>query len=190
MLFAPLTTDRLALRLLQPGDASRVFEYRSTPEVSRFQSWGTESRDHLESDIRELRQTEPGVPGRWCQLGITLLSNHELIGDCGFCVLERDPRQVEVGIALAPEHRSHGYASEALRCLLDHLLVTQGKHRAFGSVDPRNARSIKLLQRVGMRQEAHFRQGLWFKGEWVDDLIFAILASEWRQRVGKPVKNL
>ena len=55
-----------------------------------------------------------------------------------------------------------------------------GQNRVFGSVDPNNVSSVKLLQRVGMRQEAHFVKSLWFKGEWVDDVIFAILASEWK----------
>jgi RimJ/RimL family protein N-acetyltransferase len=67
-----------------------------------------------------------------------------------------------------------------LRALLNYLLVDLGKHRAFASVDPRNLRSIALMQRVGMRQEAHFVRSLWFKGEWVDDVIFAVLASDWR----------
>jgi RimJ/RimL family protein N-acetyltransferase len=50
----------------------------------------------------------------------------------------------------------------------------------FASVDPRNHASIALLRRVGMRQEAHFRQSLWWRGEWVDDVIFAVLQSEWK----------
>jgi RimJ/RimL family protein N-acetyltransferase len=49
-------------------------------------------------------------------------------------------------------------------------------------VDPRNEPSVALLKRVGMRQEAHFRESLWFKGEWVDDMVFGILGSEWKSR--------
>jgi RimJ/RimL family protein N-acetyltransferase len=54
------------------------------------------------------------------------------------------------------------------------------KHRVFASVDPRNAPSMKLLERVGMRKEAHFVRGLWFRNEWVDDVVFAILSDEWK----------
>ena len=42
--------------------------------------------------------------------------------------------------------------------------------------------SVALLERVGMRKEAHFRKSIWFKGEWADDMVFAILASEWLDR--------
>lgn len=103
-----------------------------------------------------------------------------MLGDCGFHVLGPEPRQVEFGISLVPEYQGHGYATEALRLLLDYLFFQLGKHRAFCSVDPRNVRSIALMVRVGMRKEAHFVKSFWFKGEWVDDLIFAMLAREWK----------
>jgi RimJ/RimL family protein N-acetyltransferase len=180
MPFTQIQTERLMLRDLQASDAQRIFDYRSRPEVSRFQLWGSESSEKIHSYIEDLAGTEPGTPGVWYQVGINLLSSDELIGDCGFRVLEAEPRQAEFGIALAPEFQSKGYATEALRALLDYLLVTLGKHRVIGSVDPRNVRSIKLMQQAGMRQEAHFIRSFWFKGEWVDDMILAMLASDWK----------
>lgn len=177
-MFGEISTKRLTLRALESRDARRIFEYRSSSEVSRFQSWGTDSAHVIESYIMDLGVVVPGTPGRWYQIGITL-SPTELIGDCGFRVLENEPRQVEIGIALAPEYQKQGYATEALRALLDYLFVKLGKHRVYGSVDPSNLSSIKLLQRVGMREEARFIKSLWFNGEWVDDVIYAILASEW-----------
>lgn len=180
IMFAEILTERLALRDLEVSDTQRIFEYRSRPEVSRFQSWGTQSADGIQLYLRDLSKTEPGRPGSWYQIGIILRSSGELIGDCGFQVLETEPRQADVGIALAPEFQGRGYATETLRALLDYLLVALGKDRVFGSVDPRNVRSMRLLQRVGMRKEAHRVKSLWFKGEWVDDAIFAITASEWK----------
>ena len=55
-----------------------------------------------------------------------------------------------------------------------------GLHRIIGRLDARNAPSAAVLQRIGMRQEAHLRENESFKGEWTDELDFAILASEWR----------
>jgi len=185
MSFTKIVTERLALRQLVANDAQEIFEYRSRPEVSRYQSWGVESRAEIQAQIESLAVTEPGMPGSWHQIGIVLQFSGELIGDCGFHVLETEPRQAELGISLAPKYQYHGYATEALRALIDYLFVDLSKHRVFGSVDPRNLRSIKLMQRVGMRNEAHFVRSLWFKGEWVDDMIFAILDSDWRARNGK-----
>ena len=182
--FTGILTRRLKIRNLEVSDAQRIFEYRSSPEVSRFQSWGTQSADEIQSYISGLSGADPDMPGSWYQTGITLLSGGELIGDCGFCVLQSEPRQAGFGITLDPEYQGQGYATEALRALMDYLLVQLGKHRVFGSVDPRNIRSIKLMQRVGLREEAHFVKSLWFKGDWVDDMIFAMLASDWKSRNG------
>ena len=145
-----IVTERLALRQLVASDAQEIFEYRSRPEVSRYQSWGIESRAEIQSQIEKLAITEPGMPGSWYQIGIVLQFSSELIGDCGFHVLETEPRQAEFSISLAPKYQCHGYATEALRALLNYLFADLRKHRAFGSVDPRNLRSIKLMQRVGM----------------------------------------
>jgi len=179
-MFPEILTERLALRDLEPNDGPRVFAYHKHPDVSRFQSWGTESVDVVQSYIRGLATIEPGTPGSWYQVGIFLRAGGKLIGDCGFRVLESDPEQAEIGITLAPEFQGKGYATEALQAILDYLLVMLEKHRVFGSVDPRNVSSMRLLPRVGLRQEAHFVKSLWFRGEWVDDVIFAILANEWR----------
>ncbi len=179
-MFQEIVTDRLALRDLEPSDGPRVFSYHKHPEVSRFQSWGTESVDAVQSYIRSLSGVDPAACAGWYQVGIFLQTSCKLIGDCGFRPLAASAEQVGVGITVAPEYQGQGYASEALRALLNFLFAILEKHRVIGSVDPRNVPSIKLLQQVGMRQEGHFVKSLWFRGEWVDDVIFAMLASEWK----------
>ncbi len=44
---------------------------------------------------------------------------------------------------------------------------------------PRNLASARVCERLGMRLEAHLREESWFKGEWGDLLVYAVLASEW-----------
>jgi RimJ/RimL family protein N-acetyltransferase len=179
-MFPAITTERLALRDLEANDGPRVFSYHRHPDVARFQSWGTESVDVIQRYIRNLAAVEPGEPGHWYQVGVYLRESDKLIGDCGFRVLENAPEQAEVGITVAPEFQGQGYAAEALQALLNYLFKTLMKHRVVGSVDPRNTASIRLLERAGLRKEAHFVKSLWFRGEWVDDVIFAILAEEWK----------
>jgi RimJ/RimL family protein N-acetyltransferase len=90
----------------------------------------------------------------------------------------QDGHQVEIGFALAPSSQGRGFAAEAVVAVLDLLFGQLGKHRVFASADPRNRSSLRLLQRVGMRQEAHFRESVLFKGTWADDTVFAVLRSE------------
>ena len=168
------------MRNLQPCDAEAVFRYRSDPEVSRFQNWEPKSLQEVQSFISEQADVSVGTPGQWCQFGLYLNAGGHLIGDCGIHVLQADPRQAEVGITLSPAYQGRGYATEALTGLLGYLFNDLAKHRVFASVDPRNEASLALLTRVGMRREAHFRQSLWFKGGWADDVVFGMLSSEFQ----------
>jgi RimJ/RimL family protein N-acetyltransferase len=173
-----IRTERLVLRSLRASDAERVHAYRANPEVARFQSWDTQSLDEVREFIASQSALCSAEPG-WYQLAIAERSTDRVIGDLGVHILESDPRQVELGFTLAPDAQGQGYATEAVRGILGHLFVALGKHRVIASTDPRNERSIALLRRVGFRLEAHHRDSLWFKGAWVDDLIFALLRSEW-----------
>jgi len=170
--------ERLILRPLRASDAERVHAYRSLPEVARFQSWDTQSLDEVRAYIAEQTALRPDEPG-WYQLAIAERSTDRVVGDLGVHVLECDVRQVELGFTLAPDAQGQGFATEAVRGILRHLFAVVGKHRAIASTDPRNERSIALLRRVGFRLEAHHRDSLWFKGGWADDLVFALLRSEW-----------
>jgi RimJ/RimL family protein N-acetyltransferase len=180
--FTDILTERLRLRSLEPEDAGPMFAYRSDPRVTAYQGWKPNSPEEIEAFIRSLARRGPDVPGGWFQVGIALRGDGELIGDVGVHVPVHDRRQAEIGITLAPGRQGRGYGTEALHAVLRYLFEELGKHRVFGSVDPRNARSIALMERVGMRQEAHHVRSLWFKGEWVDDVVYAILDTEWRDR--------
>lgn len=178
-MFRPILTPRLVLRRLEPEDSARVYAYRSLPEVARYQAWEPEDELEIRRHVEGLEGVEPGEPGRWFQLGIELKSSGELVGDVGLQVPEGREHEMEFGITLAPAHQGKGHAAEALAAVLAFAFGVLGKHRVFGSVDPANAPSIRLMERLGMRREAHYRKSLWFKGGWADDVIYAMLEEEW-----------
>jgi RimJ/RimL family protein N-acetyltransferase len=64
----------------------------------------------------------------------------------------------------------------ALGCALEVV----GLHRVIGRLEPRNRGSARVLEKLGMRREAHLVENEWVKGEWQSDLVFAMLAREWR----------
>ena len=181
-MFDTLTTGRLALRRLAAADAAPMFAYRALPEISRYQNWEPASAEEIAAFIADQARLAPNTPDTWFQLGIELAATGELIGDLGLHFLPGDDRQAEVGITLAPAHHGRGYAAEAWRAALSYLFDDLGKHRVIGSVDPRNRASLALMERVGMRREAHFVESLWFKDDWADDVVFAMLAREWREK--------
>lgn len=186
-----ITTDRLVLTPLAAADAGALFSYRSLPEVCRYQSWEPTRIEDAAAFIESVRAVGFDSPGTWSQLGVRLRETGELVGDLGVHFLE-DGAQVEVGFTLAPAAQGRGLGTEAVAGLLDHLFTALRKHRVSASIDPRNGPSLRLAQRVGMRQEAHFHRSVRFKGEWADDVVYAILASEWRalpRAVGEALQN-
>jgi RimJ/RimL family protein N-acetyltransferase len=185
-MYADIVTPRLRLRRLRPADVPELRAYRSDSEVARFQVWSPATEDEVADFVAEQARMEPDIPGTWFQLGVALRaaeSEHKtdaLAGDCGLHFPPGEPWQTEVGITLAAWAQGRGYAREALAAIFGYLFDTLGKHRVFASVDPRNAPSIALLEHLGMRREAHFRESLWDKGEWCDDFMYAVLEDEWR----------
>ncbi len=177
------TTARLTLRRLAASDARTMFAYRSLPEVARYQQFVPATVEAVQEFITQYSSGEVGVPGTWFQPGIVLSRTGELVGDCGMHFPRENESQAEVGITLAPAHQGRGYAAETLEKVLDVLFCTMGKHRVIANVDPRNAASIALVSRIGMRKEGHFRKSIWAHGEWTDNLLYAILEEEWKNRL-------
>ena len=166
-----------------------MLEYRSDPDVCRYQSFEPGSLADVEAFIGGTQPNAFDTAGTWFQFAIRLQESDLVVGDIGAHFTSDDARQVEIGFTVAPKYQGRGYGAESVSGLLSFLLVDCNKHRVFASVDPRNEASIKLLRRVGMREEAHFRQSLWFKGEWVDDMVFGILESEWSERCSRSQRS-
>jgi len=177
-----IVCERVALAALGSDDAQALFDYRRDPDVCRYQTWVPRSPDDARRFIDGSRSLSFDTPGSWFQLGIRLRDSGTLAGDIGVHFPADESHQVEIGFTVAPAHQRRGLGTEAVTALLHHLFGPLQKHRVFASVDPRNEASMALLHSVGMRQEAHFRESLWFKGQWADDVVFAVLAREWSGR--------
>jgi RimJ/RimL family protein N-acetyltransferase len=173
-----ITTERLVLRRFRPADAEALAAYRSAPEVARYQSWEAPySVERARYAIESMAAADPEQPG-WFQYAVELTAERALIGDVGVN-LHDNLRQAEIGYTLAPERQGRGYATEAVRAILDHLFRVRGLHRVSAECDARNLPSARLLERVGFTREGLRRQQTWIKNEWTDDLLYGLLEAEW-----------
>ncbi|MCX6117972.1 MAG: GNAT family protein [Proteobacteria bacterium] len=171
-------TNRLRLRPLLPKDLNAMYAYRSDPDVCRFQGFDPQTCEEVDTFILSQAAARlDGIEG-WRQLGIEERKSGLLVGDCGIW-FDAACKQAEFGITIAPTFQGNGFAVEILNALFNFVFTELKVHRIKASVDPRNRPSMHLMNRLGMRQEAHHRESLWFKNEWVDDVIFAMLAHEW-----------
>jgi [ribosomal protein S5]-alanine N-acetyltransferase len=86
-----------------------------------------------------------------------------------------------IGYSLAQQYCGHGYATEAASSLLWFGFESLGLHRISATTDVRNFASWRVMEKLEMRREGHFRENVWQRGQWRDSFLYAILAHEWGQ---------
>lgn len=176
-----LGTNRLLLRHFRMEDAPTLLAYRNDAAVALYQSWESMSEVTARHFIAEMMAAQPGVAGEWFQFAVERRDTGEQIGDVALHTME-DRRLGEVGYTFARHAHGFGFASEAVSAVLDYAFDTIGMHRISATVDPENAPSIRLLERLGFRHEGTLVEAGWFHGKWCSDHIFAILEREWLLR--------
>ena len=182
MAMLPLHSTRLTLRRFTMADLEPFMAYRNDPDVARYQGWESCSQTEAALLIAGQHGRDAGTPGDWFQIAFALKDTDELVGDCGLEVHAPAGNQATVGFTLASAHQGKGYDTEALTCLFDHLFTQLKLHRVTADTDVLNTRSWRLMERLGMRREAHHIQNVWFKGRWADEYLYAILREEWLGR--------
>jgi ribosomal-protein-alanine N-acetyltransferase len=174
-----LESPRLQLRNLKESDLADFLHYRSRPEVARYQFWEPFDEKKSMEYILTYKDSLPGIPGEWFQLGIVLKSENKLIGDCAIKQDKDEPRKADIGCSLSPDYQGNGYAREALSLLLDYYFREMDLHRVVGIADSKNHRAVRLMEGLHMRREGHFIKNIWFKGDWGDEYAYAVLKEEW-----------
>ena len=179
----PIETARLYLRPVRPLDFEDLYAYHHSPDVLRYMYWNPRTLDET-LGIIEKRQSQTAweKEGDVLAMAAALKNTDRVIGEL-FLIWRSEPdRQGELGFVFHPDFHGRGYAREAAERMLTVGFEDMGWHRIFGGCDSRNAASARLLERLGMRREAHFVGNQLFKGEWNEQLIYAMLRDEWRAR--------
>ncbi|MCR2762840.1 GNAT family N-acetyltransferase [Microbacterium sp. zg.B48] len=178
----PIQGDRVSLDLLRPHDFDALYAIQSDPEVCRYLLYEPRSPERVRDVLdRDAAATRLAAPDDYLQPAIRN-SAGQLIGTMYLRLASVPDKAGELGWLLDPRFQGRGYAREAAGLLLDLSFGELGLHRVFAELDPRNAASVALCERLGMRREAHFREQMWFKGEWADTGVYAILEQEWSAR--------
>jgi [ribosomal protein S5]-alanine N-acetyltransferase len=175
-----IETPNLILRLLTPDDIPALLTYRLLTEVTRYLSKRPVTAESILDEIEYTRSVPIGTPGYRVRTVIVPKVTNSVVGDCIIKITEEDPQQGELTYALHPAHQGHGYATEAMRAFVGYAFGTLRLHRLTATIFAEHTPSIKVVERLGMRREAHFRQAVLRDGQWVDDTIYALLRDEWQ----------
>ena len=156
--FEPLVTERLLLRRSRPEDAEAISGYRRDPDVHRFQGWERTDPEGVRRAIEEMADRAPGEPGGWVQFSVVDRSSKQLIGDVGISRSEGEPDVMKIGYTMAPGFQGRGYATEAVRALIDYVFDMLGAHTVHAYASAENVASHRVAEKAGMHLAERFQR--------------------------------
>lgn len=168
---------------MRSSDGPIVAAYRALPDVAKYQDW---DMPYTLADAERTLATQSDVddvtPGRWVQVAI----EHDgvVVGDVAVGLVA--PGIAHLGYTLAPEHQGVGYVSEAAAAVVDALFANTDVLRVVATLDPENMASMRVLEQIGFTYEGLARQAELIRGEWLDDMRFALLKSERQAWLTRP----
>jgi RimJ/RimL family protein N-acetyltransferase len=176
-----IESDRLVLRPLEMTDAHDVLAYQCDPAVVRFIPWPVRDATMVHEALATAHhQTTFEKQDDYLALAIVEVSSGRVVGQMNAIYVSEQDQCAEIGYVVSPASSGRGYAVEASRALVDALFATQRFRRVIATMDERNVASRAVAARLGFRREAHFRESSFFKGEWIDTVVYATLRHEWR----------
>ena len=181
-----ITTPRLVLRWISEDDIDSLYEIFSNSEVMRY--WSTvplpnqAAAAELQREIAEGNESEKMF--KW---GLALRDSNIVIGTTTLFNLNLDNGRAELGYAMGRAYWGKGYMNEALKAFVSHAFEVMGLRRLEADVDPRNAASIRTLERLGFQREGFLRERWHVNGEIQDAIFYGLLRREWLKcRGGTP----
>jgi RimJ/RimL family protein N-acetyltransferase len=168
--------DDVRLRPLEYDDWAAVHDWAKLLDSCRYQAWGPNTEAETQSYVREAARL-------WHQRPQTsfphaVLAGGEVLGIADLHL--RGNGQGEIGYGIHPRVWGRGLATAAARELLRIAFQVHGLHRVYGTCDPRNTGSARVLTKLGMTHEGRLRETLLIRDGWRDSDLYAILDREWR----------
>jgi len=170
--------EKVSLAPLVAEDAKTCYEWFVNPEIRRFVSSHTlpNTFEKSKSFIEEMNVSNDDV-----LLGIFTRPDGEYIGNIALHGIDRDNRNAFFGIVIGfPGHHGKGMGTEAVKLLISYAFSSLGLNMIFLNVFADNARAIRSYEKLGFKKCGTLPQGFRREGEFVDCLIMAVLASEFK----------
>ena len=177
----PLTTPRLLLRPYEPGDFEAIYGLFRREDVCRYLPWGPMDRDQARAKLgQRLTQDHIEKDGDPLVLAVVEQATGRTVGELMLRLESLANRKGEIGWSFHPDVQGRGLATEGAREVLRLGFDVVGLHRIVAGADARNEASLRVMERLGMRREAHFIDSERSKGEWASEVVYALLEDEWR----------
>ena len=180
MRISVIETPRLLVRAFREEDLDDLTAMQGDPEVVRYLPWPLRTREQSQEWLAaRIAATTLEADDDAVAYAVERRSDGRVLGSITLFLRSVEHQQGEIGFVLERAAQGQGYAAEATAAVLDLAFPALDLHRVVGKADARNTASAALMQRLGMRQEAHLRECERFKGEWGDLVVYAVLREEW-----------
>jgi RimJ/RimL family protein N-acetyltransferase len=179
----PIETERLWLRKYRNRDLGDILEFSLNADYWLYRNldWDP-TLESVRAFWQPMQDVDPASDPKWLQLVVELKAEGKVVGSVGIGVIKNgDHRQGTIGWLLGQRYRGQGFATEAAAALLTFGFEVMDLHRISARTGSDNERSWRLMERLGMRREAHFVESHTVQGVWRDEFVYAILASEWEE---------
>ena len=176
----PLETERLVLRPFEERDLEAMYAIQSDAESARWLYNEARSLDETEALLaKKIAGDRFRAEGDWITAAVVARATGQFVGDVSMRWVSEQHKTGEIGFIFDRAHQGLGYATEAARALLAFAFERMRFHRVIGRTEARNTASARVLEKLGMRLEAHLVENEWVKNEWQSELAYAMLEHEW-----------
>ena len=176
------STERLILRGFVPEDFEAYSAYRSLPVVYRFLYSDPPSALAMRERFEAGLNTRLSEDGDILRCAVVRREDDALLGQVSLKLTGKAALQAELGYIFNPAYAGNGYATEAAQAIITLGFDKFAFHRIFARLDAKNTGSIGVVERLGLRREAHLIENDRFNGAWGDEYIYAVLSREWASR--------
>lgn len=173
----PWATQRLVIRKGRAGDADEIWPWREDDEINQ---WLTSIPTSPEQNKD---RWVAGLDSNYvAEIAGTIVATGKIAPEQAWAQAEVADQakgtQVEIGWVVAPDHKGQGIGTEFAKALLG-IAFASGARRVTAYCFAENAASARIMEKIGMRREAHFRaDSLHRSGRWLDSYVYAILDTD------------
>lgn len=173
-----LESERLKFRAIKRSDIDDIYEYSKNPNTSKFLLWSPHMSKYTTQEFVDiiLSKYKSGEYNDWA---IVLKKTNKMIGTCGFTRIDDENKTVEIGYVLNPEFWGNGYATEAVKKILEFAFNELDANRVEARFMLGNDASLAVMKKVGMTLEGYYRDAIIAKGKFKTIGVSSILKKEY-----------
>ncbi|MDB5007627.1 MAG: N-acetyltransferase [Mucilaginibacter sp.] len=172
--FQTLTTNRLILRDLKPGDVADLVALRSDKRVNKYLDRPKNTTDN-EAKVF-IKKIQAGInKGECFYWAVSLKNSDKLIGTICLWHIDKENESAELGYEMHPDFQGKGLMQEAVSTIIDFSFIILKFKKIIAFISPANERSLRLLEKNNFCRDKSITDGYAGSNK---EISFSLMASD------------